>query len=80
MVYHPSRLAELCAQLETLRLRPRHMRLVHATPTEPASMMLITAVRDGRDALMVLPPLMVGDVSGTYSPEMQAIFHGRSLG
>ncbi len=80
MVYHPSRLAELCARLETLRLRPRHMRLVHATPTEPASMMLITAVRDGRNALTVLPPLMVCDISGTYSPEMQAIFHGRSLG
>jgi tRNA1(Val) A37 N6-methylase TrmN6 len=43
-------------------------------------MMLITAARDGRDALTVLPPLMVGDISGTYSPEMQAIFHGRSLG
>ncbi len=80
MVYHPSRLAELCAQCETLRLRPRHMRLVHATPTAPASMVLLTAVCDGRDALTVLPPLMVGDISGEYSPEMQAIFHGRSLG
>ena len=79
MVHHPSRLAELCAQLETLRLRPRHMRLVHATPAEPASMMLITAVRDGRDALTVLPPLTVCDPPGEYSPEMQAIFHGRAL-
>jgi tRNA1Val (adenine37-N6)-methyltransferase len=80
MVYHPSRLAELCARLETFRLRPRHMRLVHATPAEPASMVLISAVRDGRDALTVLPPLLVCDTRGTYSPEMQAIFHGRSLG
>jgi tRNA1Val (adenine37-N6)-methyltransferase len=79
MVYHPSRLSELCTQLETAHLRPRHLRLVHATVQTPASVVLVEAICDGRDALTVLPPLWVYEPSGSYTAEMQAIFQGRAL-
>jgi tRNA1Val (adenine37-N6)-methyltransferase len=79
MVYHPSRLPELCARLEAARLRPCRLRCVHATAQAPAAMVLVEAVRDGRDALSVLPPLWVYDASGGYTAEMQAIFQGRAL-
>jgi len=77
MVYHPSRLPELYAQLEAAHLRPRRMRLVHATAQVPASMVLVEAIYEGRDALTVLPPLWVYEASGGYTAEMQAIFQGR---
>jgi tRNA1Val (adenine37-N6)-methyltransferase len=80
MVYHPARLPELFAQLEAAHLRPRRMRLVHATQHAPASMVLVEAIRDGRDALTVLPPLWVYEASRDYTAEMQAIFHGRTVG
>jgi tRNA1(Val) A37 N6-methylase TrmN6 len=80
MVYHPARLPELFAQLETAHLRPRRMRLVHATQQAPASMVLVEAICDGRDVLTVLPPLWVYDASGDYTVEMRAIFHGRAPG
>jgi tRNA1Val (adenine37-N6)-methyltransferase len=80
MIYHPSRLPELCARLEAAHLRPRRMRLVHSTPHAPASMVLVEAVRGGRDALAVLPPLYVYETPGRYTAEMQAIFQGRPLG
>jgi tRNA1Val (adenine37-N6)-methyltransferase len=79
MVYHPSRLPELSARLMAAHLRPRRMRLVHSTLQEPASMVLLEAVRGGRHALTVLPPLQVYDEQGNYTPEMQAIFRGRSV-
>lgn len=79
MVYHPARLAELCGQLESARLRPRRLRLVHATLRTPASMVLIEAVHDGRDTLTVLPPLCVYDAAGAYTAEMRMIFQGRAL-
>jgi hypothetical protein len=41
--------------------------------------MLIEAIRDGRDALTVLPPLWVYNPSGGYTAEMQAIFQGRAV-
>ena len=80
MVYHSARLPELFAQLEAAHLRPRRMRLVHTAQQAPASMVLIEAICDGRDALTVLPPLWVYETSGDYTVEMQAIFHGRTLG
>ena len=79
MVYHPSRLPELFAQLEAAHLRPRRMRLVHATAQSPASMVLVEAIRDGRDAHTALPPLWVYEASGNYTAEMQAIFQGRAV-
>jgi tRNA1Val (adenine37-N6)-methyltransferase len=80
MVYHPSRLAELCARLEAASLRPRRLRLVHSTLQEPATLVLVEAVQGGRDALSVLPPLVVYVDRQRYSAEMQAIFQGRALG
>jgi tRNA1Val (adenine37-N6)-methyltransferase len=79
MVYHPARLAELLAHLETARLRPRRLRLVHATWCRPASMVLLDAVHTGGDRLTVLPPLCVYDTTGVYTAEIQAIFRGRAL-
>jgi tRNA1(Val) A37 N6-methylase TrmN6 len=78
MVYHPSRLPELFTQLEAAHLCPRRMRLVHATPQALASIALVEAIRDGRDALSVLPPLWVYAASGDYTAEMRAIFQGRA--
>jgi hypothetical protein len=50
---------------------------VHATERAPASMVLVEAIRDGRGALTILPPLWVYEASGDYTAEMQAIFQGR---
>lgn len=80
MIYHPSRLAELCVALERAEFAPRRLRLVHPKPQAAASMVLVEAVRGGRDALEVLPPLLVCDDEGHYTVEMQAIFAGRALG
>jgi tRNA1Val (adenine37-N6)-methyltransferase len=77
MVYHPSRLAELCARLEEAQLRPRRLRLVHATLQEPAALVLVEAVADGRNALCVLPPLAICHATGGYTTEMQAIYRMR---
>lgn len=80
LVYHPSRLAELCSRLEAADLNLRYLRFVHAERCGPATMVLVEALRDGRDALQVLPPLVVYQAENVYSAEMQAIFMGRALG
>jgi len=80
LVYHPSRLAELCSRLEAADLNTRRMRFVHPEPCGPATMVLVEALHGGRDALEVLPPLVVYRAPNVYSAEMQAIFQGRALG
>ena len=79
LVYHPSRLDELCVRLAEVQLCPRRLRLVHSTPQAPASLVLLEAVQGGKDALTVLPPLYVYASRGRYTAEMQAIFQGRAL-
>ncbi|MGQ4810300.1 hypothetical protein NKDENANG_03756 [Candidatus Entotheonellaceae bacterium PAL068K] len=74
LVYHPSRLAELCARLMQVHLRPHRLHLVHSTASASASLVLVEAVRDGRDALTVLPPLTVYNAAGDCITEMRAIF------
>jgi len=59
LIYHPSRLAELCVQLDAMRLCPRRMRFVHPAPDAEASMVLVEAVQGGGDALTVMQPLMI---------------------
>ncbi len=80
MIYHPSRLAELCVELARVGLGLRRMRTIHPKPHAAASMVLVEAVCGGHDALEVLPPLWVCDASGHYTAEMQAIYQGRALG
>ncbi len=79
MIYHLSRLPELCVELERAGLGPRRLRLIHPKPQTAASMVLVEAVCEGRSALEVLPPLFVCDATGHYTAEMQAIFQGRAL-
>jgi tRNA1Val (adenine37-N6)-methyltransferase len=80
MIYQPSRLAELCVEFDRVGLSPRRLRLVHPKPQTAASMVLVEAVCEGRDALEVLPPLFVCDANGHYTAEMRAIDQGRVLG
>ena len=79
LVYHPSRLAELCSRLQAADLSPCRLRFVHPSREAPATMVLVEALRGGRDALEVLPPLVVYQATNVYSDEMQAIFQGRAL-
>ena len=79
LVYHPSRLAELCSRLQAADLNPWRLRFVHPNRHAPATMVLVEGLRGGRDTLEVLPPLVVYQATNIYSAEMQAIFQGRAL-
>ena len=79
LVYHPSRLAELCGRLQAADLNPWRLRFVHPNRHAPATMVLVEGLRGGRDTLEVLPPLVVYQATNIYSAEMQAIFQGRAL-
>lgn len=79
LVYHPSRLAELCSRLQAADLNPCRLCFVHPSHQAPATMVLVEALRGGRDALEVMPPLIVYQATNVYSAEMRAIFQGRAL-
>lgn len=62
-VFRSERLSELFAAMQTNRLEPKRMVMVHADETSAPCMVLVEAVKDAAPALTVEPPLFL------YTPE-----------
>ena len=75
IVYHAGRLAELVALMRMRNIEPKRMRLVHPHEDEPASLVLIEAVKSAGIGLDVLPPLVVHQADGKYTEEMRRIYN-----
>lgn len=73
-VFTAARIAELCSSLKTRKLEPKRLRFVHAYASEPASLVLIEAVKASGTGLEVLAPLVVHEPQGGYSEEMRNIY------
>jgi tRNA1(Val) A37 N6-methylase TrmN6 len=67
-IFKASRAIELFAGLRAARLEPKRARFVHPKPGNPASVVLVEAVRDAAPLLEVEPPLLIYDVTGAYTP------------
>lgn len=70
----PRRLVEGLDGLTRARLTPRRLRLVHGREGKPASLVLIEAVRDGGEDLVVEPPLVVYGQGQAHGPEVAAMY------
>ena len=55
------------------------VRPVHPRPDVPAVRILIAAVKGSRAPLALLPPLVLHDASGTFTPEAEAVHRGERL-
>ncbi len=74
LIFPASRAAELLSLLRERRIEPKRMRHVHPREQEPASLILVEAVKTAGTGLTVLPPLFVHAPDGSYSKEMRSIY------
>ncbi len=79
MVHRPQRLAEMMQLMAEYQLVPKRLRLVEPAPKEKSNMVLIEAVKQGRQGLLVLPSLVVYSGPQVYSKEIEEILAGRNL-
>ncbi len=75
LVFPASRAAELLSLLREKKLEPKRLRFVHPADGKPAYLALIEAVKSAGTGLAVLPPLIVRDAAGSYTREIQKIYH-----
>jgi tRNA1Val (adenine37-N6)-methyltransferase len=76
LIYHASSLADLMANLREVRLEPKRLRLVHSFPGCEAEFALLSARKEARLGLQVLPPLVLfSERGGSPSSELAAIYH-----
>lgn len=59
LVHRAERLTEILACCARHRLSPYRLRMVHPTLEQPANLILLEAIKDGRNQLQVLQPLPV---------------------
>lgn len=75
LIYHPWRLTELFDVLKKEGIEPKRLRFVHSTVRSEAKMVLVEAVRGGREGLKVERPLPIYRPDGRYTEEMERIYH-----
>jgi tRNA1Val (adenine37-N6)-methyltransferase len=74
VVYSASRLADLLSGLREKSLEPKTLQVVHARSDEPATMVLVEAVKGAGAEMHIEPPLVLYESQGVYSGQAQALF------
>jgi tRNA1Val (adenine37-N6)-methyltransferase len=72
-IYHVSRLPELFAEALLLKLAPCRLRMVYASPSSEAIMVMLELSKGRRADFRVISPLLVRDEEGGYSDEMKKL-------
>lgn len=76
-VHRPERLVELLATLTAAGLAPKQLQFIHPREDREANMVLIAAIKAGRpDGLRIMPPLIVHEADGSYTPVVRRFLHG----
>jgi len=78
LVYHPERLTELILALKERGMEVKRLRFVHSSAGSEAKMVLVEAVKEGREGLKVEKPLCLYDADGAYSKEVRELCRGTS--
>ncbi len=74
MVHRPFRLAEILYTLKEYKLEPKRMRLVYPYLNKEPNMVLIDAVKGGKQRITVDAPLIVYEKDGNYTEEIYKIY------
>lgn len=79
MVHRPERFFDVVDKMRANRLQPKWIQFVYPKPGEPANLLLIDAIKDGNlGGEIFLPPLIVHEADGRYTPDIEAIYRGEN--
>lgn len=75
MVYRPDRLTELFSNLKKYKLEIKRLRFIHSKVSEQSKLVLIKAVKEGREFLKIEKPLIIYNEDGEYTDEILKIYN-----
>ncbi|MEG1582509.1 MAG: tRNA1(Val) (adenine(37)-N6)-methyltransferase [Cetobacterium sp.] len=75
MVHRPDRFLEIIDTMRKYGIAPKKVQFCHSKIDKPAKILLIEGIRNGKDALNILPPIIAHDGSGQYSEEVLELFN-----
>lgn len=74
MVHRPNRIDDIILSMRDYGIEPKTIRVVYPSIKKAPNMLLIEGVLGARPHLTWLPPLIVYDDSGDFTPELKAIY------
>ncbi len=81
LIHRAERLTEILALCQKHRLAPYRLRMIHPTLDQPANLILMEAIKDGRNGITVMPPLPIYETTAsitsdksTYSKEVLSYY------
>lgn len=75
MVHRPERLSEIIYLLKKHKLEPKKLRLVHSKINEEPKLVLIKAVKNAKEFLVVEKPLIIYNENNEYTDEIYKIYN-----
>lgn len=75
MVHRPERLAEIIYTLKKNKLEPKKIRFVHSFAEQEPKLILIKAVKNAKEFLIIEKPLFIYNKQGEYTEEILKIYH-----
>lgn len=73
-VHRVDRMMELMDTVRLNRLAPKRVRCVHSSVDGEGILVLMECVKNGENSLRWLPPLIIYDADGQYTPEARRIY------
>ncbi|MEG1807489.1 MAG: tRNA1(Val) (adenine(37)-N6)-methyltransferase [Cetobacterium sp.] len=75
MVHRPDRFLEIIDTMRKYGIAPKKVQFCHSKIDKPAKILLIEGIRNGKDTLNILPPIIAHDENGQYSEEILELFN-----
>lgn len=73
-IYPADRTADLIAELRSWSIEPKYLRAIYSSDGSEAKLILVEGSRDGGAGMKIAPPLVIYGESGSYTPEVEAMF------
>ena len=74
LIFPAPRMLELADCARSVRLQPKRLRLVYARADKPPKLLLMECIKNGRPMLHMLPPLLLGEMDGGPTQELERIY------
>lgn len=73
-VYPAERSTDILYEMRSRNLEPKRLRMVHSKEGEPARLILLEGVKNGRPGVKIEPPLFIYRKAGVYTDELAQMF------
>ncbi len=73
-IYPARRAAALISTMRQMRLEPKRLQIVYSRPGSKGAFVLIEAIKDGGEELLILPPFFIYHGPREYSQEMRRLY------